>query len=357
MRIAFLTPSLTAGGYEQVVVNYANELATRGHHVTVLTGGAPNERFFLLHPSITVVRIGVRARSFIPHLTRFLREEQVDFLYSGPGLYGGLAQVAKRLARSRVPLCASNHGFAQRPKVLAWILGRLVQEANVLSVTIPSMADFQANQLGLPRERFLVLSNPVQVERPRSRANRIEPPWPVEDHLVIAVAGRLARVKRVDIALRIFRGVLDRTPAKLLVVGDGPERDALTRLVTEMGLEGHVWFVGLVDNPMDYLALSSVLLHTAESEGFGNVIVEALSLNVPVVCTACAGPSYIIEGGRYGILIGNATDSRAIPEGVEAIMNIAEERTIFTGLRDRAMDFCINKATDQLESLIYAHVQ
>lgn len=357
MRIAFVIPSLGAGGYEQVVVNYANELAGRGHSVVVLHGGSIEKCVFELRSDVELVPLGGRARYFLPPLIRFLKDTRVDVLYSGLRIYNVLTVAANRLAGSKALMCASQHGFERQPWLLSRLMGRIIGHANILTATSPELAAYEAKALDLPLTRFLVLRNPAV--RPASTTERqpVNLPWiPGADELTIVVVGRLAPVKRIDIALRIFQGVQRRRAAKLIVVGDGPDRDRLMVLAMQLGLSNNAHFTGWVANPVDYIAKATVLLHTAETEGFGNVVAEALSVEVPVVCTSCSGPPYIIGHGRFGIDIGRADDANTVPAGIAAILDIADGRAAFRNLRGRAFEFSVPQATDQFEQLVEEEV-
>ena len=121
---------------------------------------------------------------------------------------------------------------------------------------------------------------------------------------VIVAAGRLVAVKDLWTLLEAFRLLLAVRPARLYVMGDGPELAALQAERRRLGLEDCVEFAGHVANPMPYIARADQLVVSSRFEGFGNVIVEALVCGTTVVSTDCpVGPAEILDHGRLGYLV------------------------------------------------------
>ncbi|RLB77133.1 MAG: glycosyltransferase [Deltaproteobacteria bacterium] len=127
---------------------------------------------------------------------------------------------------------------------------------------------------------------------------------------VLITAGRMTEPKDFETLLRAFRIVKDQMPCHLLILGEhGKQYERLMLLVKDLGLAKDVTFPGFKKNPYKYIARSSVFVLSSKWEGFGNVLVEALALGVPVVSTDCPiGPREILEHGRLGKLVpvGNA---------------------------------------------------
>jgi glycosyltransferase involved in cell wall biosynthesis len=97
--------------------------------------------------------------------------------------------------------------------------------------------------------------------------------------------------------------LVPRRDSRLVIYGDGPDRDALRRLADELGLGGRVELPGYVAAPWDAYAKASCFALTSRSEAFGNVVVEALASGLPVVSTDCGGPTEILESGRFGEIV------------------------------------------------------
>ena len=105
------------------------------------------------------------------------------------------------------------------------------------------------------------------------------------------------QVKRTDDVVKIFRKVLDKIPSKLLLVGDGPERQSMEQLCRELDVMDHVRFLGKQEAVEELLAVSDLFLFPSETESFGLAALEAMACQVPVISTNAGGiPEVNIDG-------------------------------------------------------------
>ncbi|EGR3037811.1 glycosyltransferase, partial [Vibrio parahaemolyticus] len=92
---------------------------------------------------------------------------------------------------------------------------------------------------------------------------------------------------------------------ELYILGDGPLKSELISLTRQCGVEDYVTFLGNVDNPHSYVSQCDVFIFTSLWESFGNTLVEAMALGLPIISTSCqSGPGEIIGKGRFGLDIG-----------------------------------------------------
>ncbi|MFH1161522.1 MAG: glycosyltransferase [bacterium] len=109
----------------------------------------------------------------------------------------------------------------------------------------------------------------------------------------IAVLGRLSMEKGVDLAIMAFKRIRQELPAaRLVIIGEGGERQALMRLSDQFGMDGSVEFVGFQENPTEVLSGCSVLMIPSRWEGFSYAKLEAMSLKMPVVAFGETGFDY-----------------------------------------------------------------
>lgn len=109
-------------------------------------------------------------------------------------------------------------------------------------------------------------------------------------------------VKRVTDVVRAFKKIAERAPARLIMVGDGPERISAVGVVRQLGLSNRVEFIGNSDNIESILPLADLVFQPSEHESFGLVPLEAMACGVPVIGTASGGIVEVVEHGVTGFL-------------------------------------------------------
>lgn len=120
---------------------------------------------------------------------------------------------------------------------------------------------------------------------------------------MLAVGG-LRKVKDFPTLFRAFARLREVREVRLLILGEGKERQRLERLARRLGVADQVHLPGFVANPFPYMARSRVLALTSVREGLGNVLVEAMALGTPVVATECTeGIRVLLRDGEMGGLV------------------------------------------------------
>jgi len=109
-------------------------------------------------------------------------------------------------------------------------------------------------------------------------------------------------VKRMTDVVRVFAGVRREIPSRLILIGDGPDREAARRTAEELGVEEDVVFLGKLESVSELLSCADLFLLPSEEESFGLVALEAHACGVPVVGTAGSGLAEVVEDGVTGRL-------------------------------------------------------
>lgn len=204
---------------------------------------------------------------------------------------------------------------------------------------------------GIPKERITTIYNPVVTPRLAELSREIPPhPWLIEDGPpVILSAGRFARVKDFPTLIRAFHKLSMVIPARLILLGEGGERNNLAALVRELDLEDRVSMPGWVDNPYTFMARASLFATSSRMEGLPTVLIEALACGCPCVSTDCpSGPAEILEGGRTGRLV-PIGDVEALAEAMRLTIENPPPKTL---LLKRAGCFSAENAVAMYEQLI-----
>jgi glycosyltransferase involved in cell wall biosynthesis len=360
MRIALLVPTLEVGGVERVFTNLAHGLHSQGIEVDLVVGRAEGDMGRHLESSIRVFDLGCdRMLMSVPKLARYLRARAPEALIAAMTHSSAAAVLARVVARKNVKLIATEHNTMSKivantsglkyrlmPLWSRWALG----SANHIVAVCDGVADDLSVQTGIPRSRFHVIYNPVISDALYDSALApVEHPWfqAGEPPVVLAV-GRLDKQKDFPMLIRAFRLVLNSRPARLLILGEGPDRSRIESEVRDQRLTADVALPGFEHNPYRFMNRSAVFALSSGWEGFGVVLVEALALGLPVVSTNCTyGPAEILDEGRYGTLV-PVGDHQAMAHG---LLN-ALENPVRNDNSAHVRQFTIDSIASQYVSLI-----
>lgn len=345
MKVAFYVPILNIGGYEKVVVNYANYFANK-HEVTIVCGIADGEMKGSISSKVQIVDLKARARNLLPALVKWMKKNEPHLFYVPFATYTCMAVIAKKLAKSKTVIYGVQHGFEKNGTIITWVLKRFVKQADVLGSVSSSVAEYEARRLKIDRTRYYVFDNPVfAVENLTSLADC---DWLKKDKgAILVTSGRLAKDKHIELPIRILAELRKRDKkVSLLILGDGPEKQNLQNLVEQLKLKDFVLFAGYVNNPIAYISQCDVYMQTSEIESFGNGVIEAQMCDLPAIVTNCGGPVDLIED-RFGINIGDFDDPNVVSNGVEAVCQIIENKRPFSGMKENAKRYNVANLEEQ----------
>jgi glycosyltransferase involved in cell wall biosynthesis len=159
---------------------------------------------------------------------------------------------------------------------------------------------------GLGADLLATLKNPsIPADLDRLASAAAPHPWLEQrDKPVVLAAGRLVDVKDFVTLLRAFAALRQQRPARLIILGEGPERGALLSLAEQLGMAQDVALPGFSINPVAWMARAALFVLSSRYEGSPNVLIEALACGTPAVSTDCPhGPREILDHGRWGRLV------------------------------------------------------
>ena len=128
----------------------------------------------------------------------------------------------------------------------------------------------------------------------------------VKNGKIILAVGRLAKEKGFERLIKVFKKLEKKYNIwQLLIIGEGPEKNKLEGLISELNLEKKVKLLGFKENPYPYFKLADIVVLSSYAEGLPTVLSEAILLNKPIISTNCSGVNEILLGGSLGIICEN----------------------------------------------------
>jgi glycosyltransferase involved in cell wall biosynthesis len=322
------------GGVERIILTLAEGLVTLGCAVDLLLVKDRGLKTGDIPQGINVTRLNAtHTFTSLPALVSYLRVRRPDGLLAAKDRANQVALLAKSIARVPTRLVVrmgtttstalGNGGWLKRN---TWNLPiRLLYPLadGIVAVSHGVAADLAAIT-HLPLERFTVIPNPVVSERLSGMAREaIGHPWFQEGMPPVFLgAGRLTRQKDFPTLIRAFALVRREVVSRLVILGEGDDREALLELAESLGVHEDVDLPGFAVNPYPFMAKASVFVLSSIWEGSPNVLTEAMALGMPVVATDCpSGPREILGKGPSGALVPMG-DASAMAEAMkERLLN------------------------------------
>ena len=316
VRITFLIGSLDVGGAERQLVRLANMLDPLDFEPQILTLWAGGPLLKDVRPGLRVTHLNaqsipsrdVRWRSLssvrmLVAMYRHLKKTQPTILHAYlPAAYM-LGAVAGRAAA--VPLIvAGRRGLAsyRAYSQLRWrVMGRLANKLIDLHVcNSEAVRTWAVQQEGVNPKTMVVIPNGVDL--PEVAGTDLEPVWRAP--FTIAMIANFFAYKGHATVLRAVALVVRTHPElKLVLFGDGVEREASEQMCADLGIDGKVIFAGRRPNASHYLSNFDLAVLGSAHEGFPNALMEAMAAELPVVATAVGGIPELVRDGVHGLLV------------------------------------------------------
>lgn len=358
--ISLLLPDLRGGGVERVRILLAQEFLARGYKVDFVLLRCQGDLVGSVPRGARVVDLGVHRLRYLPKpLIAYLRKERPRALLAAMWPVTSLAAISCYLAGSQTRVVISEHTTLSRAYATygrLYLLGmkfclaatyRLADER--VGVSAGVVADL-ASLAAIAPERFKIVHNPVYLSQDQPILEEAERVWGTSGGKRILTVSNLKPAKNHALLIRAFARLLRSIDATLMLIGDGPLREELKRLARAEGVANRVVMPGFISDPKPFYLTADLFVLSSQYEGFGNVIVEALSCGLPVVSTDCpGGPAEILDHGRFGRLV-PIDDVDALANAMAEALTTPTDREL---LRQRAADFSPDKVAEKYLQLLF----
>lgn len=312
----------TVGGSGVVATELGKLLAERGHEIHFITSSIPF-RLNKMYHNIYFHQVEVSQYSVFQYppydialankMAEITERENLDILHVHYAIpHAVCAILGKQMSGKDVKIVTTLHGtditvLGYDPSLTGAI--RFGIEKSDVVTAVSSALVKQTNDLIQPDKDIHTVYNFIDERVYKAvDSQHLRNEYGIKDNeKVIIHVSNFRGVKRVTDIVAAFNLIQNEIPAKLLLVGDGPEMTVICRQVGELGLEDKVLFLGKQDNLEELYSLSDIKLLLSEKESFGLVALEAMACGVPSIGTNVGGIPEVIEDGYNGFIceVGN----------------------------------------------------
>lgn len=354
MKIIFFTSNLSSGGAQRAMILLANEFSINLHNVTFVvvscSGAFKNE----IAPSVNLICLEKNsATASLLKLTKLIRQIRPDLIISSLNYCNVVLALAHKLSciktitifREDNILFGIKRFKSIKRKFSQFKLLTLMRITYFFASRIVAVSDDVTTSLLnnniVNKNKISKVYNPV-VNIPERTLETKDSDF-THNKKYICSAGRLVEQKGFDLLIRAY--AIANIDSDLIIFGTGPLEEKLKNLALSLDISNKVFFPGFINNIRGAIFKSQLFVSSSRWEGFGNVIVEALSVGTPIVAfDSPGGPREILAGGIYGDLV-VAEDIQALSSSI--IKNVQS--------RSHSRKFLISRAKEFSSSIIYQY--
>ena len=351
MKIVFRLSVMDLGGTERVFLSVARCLKeTYKVQVVFIVDhdqGATTEEVVNSGFELVVLNVKRTLFSILP-LKHQIETIKPDILLSAYTDTNASSIIAAKLSSVNVKVVVSEHApllehWQNKSKERKFILNNIVRNIYPFSDSILCVSDGLRNQVAsMMSKRFSyklkTIYNPL-----RNLGEFVNCNSSVvckSNQINLLAVGRICKAKDYLTLLRAVKLLIEETPVSLTIVGgvfENEENEILLKYIDENDLYNYVSFEGFHSDVKPFYEAADIFVLSSAWEGFGNVLIEAMSLGLPIVSTDCNyGPREILENGKYGRLV-PVGNERMLKEAIlqESVKPLVEHQELL----DRSNDF------------------
>ncbi|NTU25344.1 N-acetyl-alpha-D-glucosaminyl L-malate synthase BshA [Bacillus tequilensis] len=344
----------SVGGSGIIATELGKQLAEKGHEIHFITSSIPF-RLNTYHPNIHFHEVEVNQYAVFKYppydltlaskIAEVAERENLDIIHAHYALpHAVCAYLAKQMLKRNIGIVTTLHGtditvLGYDPSLKDLI--RFAIESSDRVTAVSSALAAETYDLIKPKKKIDTIYNFIdeRVYLKKNTAAIKEKHGVLPDEKVVIHVSNFRKVKRVQDVIRVFRNIAGKTKAKLLLVGDGPEKSTACELVRKYGLENQVLMLGNQDRVEELYSISDLKLLLSEKESFGLVLLEAMACGVPCIGTNIGGIPEVIKNNVSGFLV----DVGDVATATARAMSILEDEQLSKRFTEAAMEMLKNE--------------
>ncbi|MEC1686459.1 N-acetyl-alpha-D-glucosaminyl L-malate synthase BshA [Bacillus mojavensis] len=348
----------SVGGSGIIATELGKQLAEKGHEIHFITSSIPF-RLNTYHPNIHFHEVEVNQYAVFKYppydltlaskIAEVAERENLDIIHAHYALpHAVCAYLAKQMLKRNIGIVTTLHGtditvLGYDPSLKELI--RFAIEASDRVTAVSSALAAETYDLIKPEKKIETIYNFIdeRVYLKKNTAAIKEKHGILPDEKVVIHVSNFRKVKRVQDVIQVFRNIAGKTKAKLLLVGDGPEKSVACELVRKYGLEKQVLMLGNQDRVEELYSISDLKLLLSEKESFGLVLLEAMACGVPCIGTNIGGIPEVIKNNVSGFLV----DVGDVEAASAKAVRIIEDEQLSKRFTEAAMEMLNNEFSSQ----------
>jgi len=353
----------TYGGSGVVATELGIELAARGHELHFITSSQPfrlagRDKCIHYHevpvsnyPLFEFPPYELALASRMAEVAEYYSLDLLHVHYAIPhSVSAMLAQQMLAAKGRRLPFITTLHGtditLVGLDASYLPITRFAIEQSNGVTAISEHLRQSTINSFGTVRP-IEVIYNFVNCDVYRADREHIaatRPTYAQPDERLLVHLSNFRPVKRVVDVVSVFARIAAELPARLLMIGDGPDRSAAEWQAMRLGVQDRVHFLGKQDNVHELLPLADLMLMPSEMESFGLAALEAMACRVPAIATRTGGVPELIEDGVNGLLF-PIGDVEAMATGAIALLRDTERHAAMAAAARKTAQqrFCSTK--------------
>ena len=326
MKISVISARYALSGVPLAQLRFSRALASVGNDVDLIYGFVNPGNTLPKVPGVTVLTQNKhRVLGMLVPLIQYFNIHKPDIVFSAGDHLNAIVLIAALISGSKAKISCSSRvtPFDTYSNILftkRWILKQVMRlvmaRANALTCVSIDMVE-QYRSLFKYSSHVCVYNIIENADAHHLMSEDVSEEWLVnKQETILIAAGNLVVWKGFSDLILALSHVRKIRNARLIILGDGPERSALQSLIESLDLGGAVKLLGYVDNPLKYFSRSDIFVLSSHVEGLPNVLVEAMMCGCTPVSTNCpTGPREVLQDGKYGYLL-PVGDPIALAEGI-----------------------------------------